>query len=144
MAKVVRIVDDLTGEEGAERRRFGIDDVCYGIDMTDETWQEFLDTMQMYIDRAVKIGKYTTTSRNNEPQRQEVTVSAAATRHTQEERDAVRKWAKKHGVWIRPDGGRVHTRIWHAWEKDDVTLLGPEFFVPKEEREQLMLDREAS
>jgi len=46
MAKTTTLVDDMTGEAGAAERRFSIGGVDYVIDLTEDTYQALLRTME--------------------------------------------------------------------------------------------------
>ncbi len=77
MAKriVLGLVDDITGRPGASTVRFGLDGTCYEIDLTDDT--DLRQVLAPWIAAARPTG------------------GAAGARD--QDRAAIRRWARQHG-----------------------------------------------
>lgn len=83
--------DDLTGDEGAEVRRFAIEDQGYEIDLTDATWGQLLQLLNPYIAAA-----------RPDPRIRRVNPSE------REERERIRGWARDNGYTVGKRGRIPH------------------------------------
>lgn len=89
MAEVVSRIDDLTGNLGALERHFSIESTDYAIDLTNESWNDFLTAIEPYRS-AARVARKTRKSRTPEL--------------TKEDRDKIRKWAEANGTPISAKG----------------------------------------
>lgn len=99
---IIRLVDDITGEEAAETVRFGLDGKSYLIDLSDTSAKELRDALAGYIESA-------RAERTPAPARQ---LRAVVDR---EQLQAIRVWARTHGWPDVKDRGRVAADVLAAY-----------------------------
>jgi hypothetical protein len=112
MSKQITTVDDITGEEGAEPRRFSLDGTTFEIDLTPESYNTLAEFLTPYIEagRTVSTSKASTSStqrsRTGSPRRAKI--------------DQIRAWADKHGIAL-PSRGRIPAHIEEAFDRGGFT-----------------------
>ncbi|MFI5985168.1 Lsr2 family protein [Streptomyces sp. NPDC051555] len=97
MAKktVIVRIDDLTGEESDEvaAHTFCLDGITYAIDLTPESYDEFLDVLGRYLGAAQKLGTL------------QAPTILTARRRLETAEAVIRRWASEQGY---PIAGRGH------------------------------------
>lgn len=151
MARVVSIIDDITGEAGASKRDFAVGPDAFTIDLTDEGWEEFQAAVAPWVERGTRTGPNRNIDKVKTAARASATpINESARRHSPEESAACREWAIQQGIPMRADGGRIAADIWRGFYAKDRSLVKPERWKTKEqgsgqgsvdERQQLELDR---
>lgn len=99
---IVRLVDDLTGEDAAETVGFAIDGARYEIDLSAENAARLRETLAVYIANARRASRSQTNARQG---------SRAQRAHSA----AVRRWAHENGYEIG-DKGRIPTHVVEAYD----------------------------
>lgn len=110
MAQQIVIVDDITGESGAQTRRIRIDGVEYYIDLTDSSFTKLKDALRPFLEsaRVVRTNQRTNDAARGTPVRRTTRIpSPSAT---------IRAWASAHGIEC-PARGRIPTAVTEAYEK---------------------------
>jgi hypothetical protein len=112
------LVDDLSGDYGAERVRFAVEDQAWEIDLTEAGRKDLLDAIQRFVDAARPLG---TTPVQNLP----TVIEAAADLQvapgalTKEDKQACRRWgqqnAKRLGLDEPMNRGALSRDIINAW-----------------------------
>lgn len=125
MARRMIYTDDITNEEGASTRYFSFGRDAYEVDLTDEGYDELAEVLRPWLEAARRGG-----TNQNFPKdaRAKAAATTAAThesakRHTPEEIDACRAFATEHGIPLGEGRGRIPSRIWMAYHKNDPSLL---------------------
>lgn len=144
MAKVVSIVDDITGEPDADRILFGLGDDAYSVDLTKEGQEELRVLLAPYMSKGVRLGKLQVAGGSPVRAESQRAKPLSAIKHTKEEMEGVRAWCAEHGIPLRDGGGRVSSDIWNGFEHDDVTLVSREHRGLPPRGQQQMLDQQAS
>ena len=103
---IVRLVDDLTGDDAAETVTFALDGARYEIDLSADNAARLRDTLALYIDNARKPSR-TAARANGSPLRR-------STRADREQTAAIRAWARANGHKIG-DKGRIPAAIIDAY-----------------------------
>jgi hypothetical protein len=103
---IVRLVDDLTGDDAAETVTFALDGARYEIDLTADNAAKLRDTLAVYIARARRAAR--TGSRLTEG------GSHRGSRADREQTAAIRAWARNNGHKIG-DKGRIPGHIVEAY-----------------------------
>lgn len=88
---VVKLIDDLDGSEADTTVRFGLENVSYEIDLTNDHAQELRESLKKFVDAARKTGK----SRRIQP------TPLPQSGPTPKE---VRAWAQENNVPVNPRG----------------------------------------
>ena len=88
-----KVLDDISGEEGAETYSFSINGTEYSIDLSEKNAAKFEKALAPFVEKATKVG-----SRRR--------ASAASSATGRKDLTQVRAWAKKHKIAIS-DRGRV-------------------------------------
>jgi len=108
VAQQVVVVDDLTGEPGAQTRGLRIDGVEYEIDLTDASFKELQDLLRPYLEAARVVRSRAGTASSGRPvRRAQVLPSSTAT---------IRAWAGANGVAC-PQRGRIPASVIAAYEQ---------------------------
>ena len=108
MAKKTLIIDDLTGDTGAQTRALRFDGIDYEIDLTDASYAELRRVLKPYLKAARPTGGRAASVRpaaTRRPARGAAASDAAV----------IRAWARANGVPVT-DRGRVHPDVRRAWE----------------------------
>ncbi|MGH8860949.1 MAG: histone-like nucleoid-structuring protein Lsr2 [Jatrophihabitantaceae bacterium] len=101
---IVRLVDDLNGDDAAETVAFALDGARYEIDLSADNAARLRETLGLYISNA---RRPTRTGRGPGPVRR-------GTRADREQTAAIREWARTHGHAIG-DKGRIPGHIIEAY-----------------------------
>jgi hypothetical protein len=104
---IVRLVDDLTGDDAAETVSFALDGSRYEIDLSAENAARLRDKLSVYIENARK------------PTRNLARPGTPARRNTRADREqtaAIRAWARSNGHKIG-DKGRIPAAIVTAYNQ---------------------------
>ncbi|MGH3545753.1 MAG: histone-like nucleoid-structuring protein Lsr2 [Mycobacteriales bacterium] len=106
MARVEKVilVDDLDGGSADETVLFGMDGTSYEIDLSAQNAAKLRDMVSDYVGKARKVGRKVRIRRGGG-----ATVSV-----DREQNQAIRDWAKKHGLAVS-DRGRISTEISDAY-----------------------------
>lgn len=110
MSQQITTVDDITGEDGAEPRRFSLDGTTFEIDLTPESYNTLAEFLTPYIEagRPVSSSKPTTSStprsRSGSPRRAKI--------------DQIRGWADTHGIEL-PSRGRIPAHIEEQYDRSE-------------------------
>jgi hypothetical protein len=103
---IVRLVDDLTGDDAAETVSFALDGAIYELDLTADNAARLRDTLSVYIAGARRAARNGTR-----------VVGPAARRGTRADREqtaAIRAWARSNGHKIG-EKGRIPGHILEAY-----------------------------
>lgn len=110
------VIDDLTGEQGAETITFGIDGSLYELDLTAANQDKLRSSLAEYVQAGRKVtGKASSiraTSNNG----------SAPTKRDPEQTKAIRAWARANG-YDMSDRGRIPTQVEIAYNANDPSLL---------------------
>ena len=101
--RVVRVVDDVTGAEGARTHRLRWDGREVEIDLTDKNAADLDEVLQPYLDAGRPV----------QPARP-ASASTSARRRGRDDLSAVREWARAHGHQVS-DRGRVPKHVLDAY-----------------------------
>ncbi len=106
MAQQLVIVDDLTGEPGAQTRGLRLDGVEYEVDLTDASFKELQDLLRPYLEvaRVVRKGG---AGAGRPVRKAQVLPSSTST---------IRAWAGANGVTC-PQRGRIPATVVAAYEQ---------------------------
>jgi hypothetical protein len=110
--KEVRLVDDLDGEKADETVEFSIDGKSYEIDLSTGNAGKLRDALAEFVAAA----RRTTASA-----RRRAAVTASSARRPavdREQNQAIREWARKHGMNVS-DRGRIPSEVLEAYHKDN-------------------------
>jgi hypothetical protein len=99
---IVRLIDDLTGDEAAETVTFALDGSRYEIDLSADNAAQLRQTLSLYIANARRSSR----ARPGGARR--------GTRADREQTAAIREWARTNGYRIG-DKGRIPTHIIEAY-----------------------------
>jgi hypothetical protein len=102
---IVRLVDDLTGDDAAETVTFALDGARYEIDLTADNAAQLRDTLAVYIASARRAAR-SGSRPAGAPRR--------GTRADREQTAAIREWARHNGHQIG-DKGRIPAHIIEAY-----------------------------
>lgn len=110
-----KVLDDITGDEGASLAEFMLDGVNYEIDLTEENRRKLREALAEFIDAGRKVSARTA-------RRLAVTGQGTApARVDREQTQAIREWARRHGRQVS-NRGRIPEVLRIAFEKNDPTL----------------------
>jgi hypothetical protein len=101
---IVRLIDDLTGDDAAETVTFALDGSRYEIDLSADNAARLRDTLAVYIASARR------SARSARPEG----APRRGTRADREQTAAIRQWARTNGHQIG-DKGRIPTHIIEAY-----------------------------
>lgn len=104
---IVRLVDDLTGDDAAETVTFALDGARYEIDLSADNAAQLRDTLSRYIENA---------RRPSRAGARAVGPSRRSTRADREQTAAIRVWARTNGHKIG-DKGRIPAAIVEAYHQ---------------------------
>ena len=102
---IVRLVDDLTGDDAAETVTFALDGSRYEIDLSADNAAKLRDTLSVYIANA------------RHPARTSARPTGGVRRGSRADREqtaAIRAWARNNGFEIG-DKGRIPTAVIDAY-----------------------------
>jgi Lsr2 len=102
---IVRLIDDLTGDDAAETVTFALDGARYEIDLTTDNAAQLRDTLAVYIAGA---------RRSARSGARPVGAPRRGTRADREQTAAIREWARNSGHQIG-DKGRIPSHIIEAY-----------------------------
>lgn len=102
---IVRLVDDLTGDDAAETVTFALDGSRYEIDLTADNAAQLRDTLAVYIASA---------RRSARSSARPLGAPRRGTRADREQTAAIREWARNNGHQIG-DKGRIPGHIIEAY-----------------------------
>jgi hypothetical protein len=102
---IVRLVDDITGDDAAETVTFALDGARYEIDLTADNAAQLRDTLAVYIASARRSAR-SGSRPAGAPRR--------GTRADREQTAAIREWARNNGHQIG-DKGRIPAHIIEAY-----------------------------
>ncbi|AYQ99984.1 Lsr2-like DNA bridging protein [Mycobacterium phage Nebkiss] len=108
MALKTTLVDDITGDEGAETREFMFDGIHYKIDLVEKTMGEFREAIAGFIESATVV-------QDKRPRRVATVHKAPAEKALQN--NAIREWAKRKGIAVK-DRGRIPADIVDRFEAE--------------------------
>lgn len=103
---IVRLIDDLTGDDAAETVTFAIDGSRYEIDLSADNAAKLRDTLSVYIASARRSARSVSTRADGGPHR--------GTRADREQTAAIRQWARNNGHQIG-DKGRLPSSVVEAY-----------------------------
>lgn len=103
---IVRLVDDLTGDDAEETVAFALDGSRYEIDLSAENAARLRETLSMYIANA----------RRPRPGARAGAPIRRTTRADREQTAAIRSWARNNGHKIG-DKGRIPAHIVQAYHE---------------------------
>ena len=101
----ITLIDDITGDEGAETVAFSFQGQSYEIDLSTKNAQAFAKDMSKYIEHARKTGRATGTSRSPR--------GNSANRGY--DLEALRDWARENGHAL-PARGRIRQSVIDAYK----------------------------
>jgi hypothetical protein len=102
---IVRLIDDITGDEAAETVTFAIDGARYEIDLSAENAAQLRDTLAVYIASARRSARQSA---------RPLGAPRRGTRADREQTAAIRRWARNNGHQIG-EKGRIPTHIIEAY-----------------------------
>jgi hypothetical protein len=102
---IVRLIDDITGDDAAETVTFALDGARYEIDLSAENAARLRDALAVYIASARRTARAGV--RADGPPRR-------GARADREQTAAIRQWARKNGHRIG-DKGRIPSHIIEAY-----------------------------
>lgn len=109
---IQKVIDDLTGEEGASTAEFSLDGVTYEVDLTETSRKQLHDVFAPYIDAGRKVS----TRRG----RVASTHGRDAAKVDRDQQKAVRRWAQEHpdivGFTVG-DRGRLPANVYDLYDK---------------------------
>ncbi|ALG08289.1 histone-like nucleoid-structuring protein Lsr2 [Kibdelosporangium phytohabitans] len=105
---VVHLVDDVDGSmsDDITTVKFGLDDVSYEIDLTDNNATRLRDHLDDFVNHARRTGR---TARRSAP------PTAVATAANRNRTTAIREWARHNGYTVS-GRGRISTTVIDAYE----------------------------
>ena len=103
---IVRLVDDLTGDDAEETVTFALDGARYEIDLSSDNAARLRDTLAVYIASARRAAARQAARQAGAPRR--------GTRADREQTAAIRLWARNSGYEIG-DKGRIPGHIIEAY-----------------------------
>lgn len=103
---IVRLIDDLTGDEAAETVSFALDGSRYEIDLSADNAARLRDTLAVYIAGARRSARPGGLRPDGSPRR--------GTRADREQTAAIRQWARNNGHQIG-DKGRLPGSVVEAY-----------------------------
>lgn len=116
MAKRVihQLIDDIDGSEATDTIHFGLDGIQYEIDLSEGNAVKLRDALGKYVGAGSRVGRMggpgghraTVTRRQGPP----------VERHSREQLNAVREWARSQGIEIS-DRGRVPVDVMAKFEE---------------------------
>lgn len=110
---IQKVIDDLTGEEGASTAEFSLDGVTYEVDLTETSRKQLHDVFAPYIDAGRKVG-----SRRG---RSIAARGTAAAKVDREQTQAIREWARRNGLEVS-QRGRISELVRVAYNANDPSL----------------------
>lgn len=134
MARKILIVDDVTGDEGAEEGEFAFRGITYQIDLTTEGWEQLEDLLQPYITSGRKQG----TGKGVAIPKSKIANDGDAGSHTPQEVAALKQWCVKNGV--QTPHARISLDVWGAYRRNDVSLLRPGRMIADQKPERGMAE----
>jgi hypothetical protein len=102
---IVRLIDDLTGDDATETVTFALDGSRYEIDLSADNAARLRESLSVYIANARRPSRASARV-NGQPRR--------GTRADREQTAAIREWARSNGHRIG-DKGRIPTHIIEAY-----------------------------
>jgi hypothetical protein len=102
---IVRLIDDLTGDDAAETVTFALDGARYEIDLSSTHAAQLRDTLAVYIASA---------RRSTRSGVRPVSPARRGTRADREQTAAIRSWARSNGHKIG-EKGRIPSHIIEAY-----------------------------
>lgn len=123
MARQVIVVDDVTGETGAEERHFAVGADAYKVDLTTDGWDELRKALAPWLQVAQRVGVNQNLRGVKKSTTPPPAINDSGMRHSREECDELRAWAAENGVKVREDGGRYPEVVWNAFHAKDVSLV---------------------
>ncbi len=100
----VLLVDDIDGGPADETVTFGLDGVSYEIDLTTANAANLRDALGTWVGHARKVGGRTARA-----------TTAARSRSSRGDAQAIRDWAKAHGHKVS-ERGRISAEVKAAYE----------------------------
>lgn len=130
MAQKLVIVDDRTGEEGAEPVHLGVQGLHFEIDLADTSKQQLVDALKPFLSHARLPGKVRPA---DVPDWLEEIVpvprtwsTATTGRHDKERVANCKTWLDSQGVRNIPTG-RLADELWDAFETQNVSRLSAKY-----------------
>ena len=113
-----KLVCDISGEKADETITFGLDGTVYDIDLTRDLAGELRDELARYLAKARRTGKLGAAAVARKPGRSAGAEStgAAIARAGREQTQAVREWARNHGLTVS-DRGRISAQVQTAFDE---------------------------
>lgn len=108
----VRLIDDLDGEAADETIEFGLDGKSYEIDLSTGNASRLRDALAAFVGAARKTG-------GSGRRRGAAAATSAAARKPvvdREQNQAIREWARKHGMKVS-DRGRIPAEVLTAYHE---------------------------
>jgi hypothetical protein len=116
----VTVIDDITGEPGAETVTFGIDGGWYELDLTSANRDKLYSSLADFVAKARKVTSKTRKAGKASP----VQLGTASATRDRAQTKAIREWARGHGYQIS-DRGRIPLNVETAYNANDPSQLGP-------------------
>ena len=118
---IVELVDDLDGEPADDTVRFGLDEVTYEIDLSQQHVAELRDSFARYVAHARKVSTRTP-ARRRPASSADGDTSRKPGRSTsdREQNAAIRTWARAHGKDIS-DRGRIPAHVLTEYHQQNQT-----------------------
>jgi hypothetical protein len=104
MAQRIILLDDLTGEEGAETVAYSLDGVSYEVDLSQDNADAFRSLFTKYLEVSRVVAGRASTTR---------TASSSST--ADPEIQKIRAWANSNGYEVG-DRGRIPAQVKEAYE----------------------------
>jgi hypothetical protein len=111
---IVRLIDDLTGDDASETVTFALDGARYEIDLSADNAARLRDTLAVYIASARRSARAGVRP-DGSPRR--------GTRADREQTAAIRQWARNNGHQIG-DKGRLPSHIVEAYHAQSTAPAG--------------------
>lgn len=109
----VKVLDDITGEEGASTTEFALDGVSFEIDLTEANRQKLKDAFAGYITAGRKTG--------GGKARMVTPRGTGVAKPDREQLRAVREWARRHGLAVS-NRGRIASLVQLAYNENNPEL----------------------
>ena len=121
MARKTVLVDDVTGEEGAETVRFGWQGVDFEVDLVPEGVKRLEELLEPFVSAGRRVQRpvhrLSAGERAENARRRAPAVAGNEAARSREETAAIRAWARENGWPQMGDRGRLPSDVLDAYDR---------------------------